>query len=179
MIRKIMVSRVYRLAAIVDESPQLKECLARDPKNQLLWRMNQRRLEGEAIRDAMLAVSGRLDLQRPRASAVAELGEGIVGRTLKVDALQRENDRRSVYLPILRGAVPEALSLFDFPEPSIVGGNRNVTTVPTQALYMMNSASVLGLSQQFSERLLSKVTGDKARGAGISVALSREPSGAG
>ena len=180
MIRKIMVSRVYRLATIVDESPQLKECLARDPKNQLLWRMNQRRLEGEAIRDAMLAVSGRLDLQRPRASAAAELGEGIVGRTLKVDALQRENDRRSVYLPILRGAVPEALSLFDFPEPSIVGGNRNVTTVPTQALYMMNSASVLGLSQQFSERLLSsKVTGDKARVVlGYQLALSREPSGA-
>ena len=116
--------------------------------------MNQRRLEAEAIRDAMLMVSGELDLNAKRGSAVEKMGEGIIGRNLKTEGLSEERCR-SIYLPIVRGAVPEMLSLFDFPEPSIVGGARNVTTVPTQALYMMNSAEVLQNSAKLADRILA------------------------
>ena len=177
LIRQIMVSRVYRLAAKVDGTTELAACVAADPDNELFWRMNQRRLEGEAIRDAMLSVSGELDLQPRKASPVVGLGEGLIGQTVKVDTLQTDDRMRSVYLPILRGAVPEMLSLFDFPEPSIVGGKRNVTTVPTQALFMMNSPAVLELSRRFAARLLASGGMDPAArvALGYRIALARDP----
>ncbi|MDB4561371.1 PSD1 and planctomycete cytochrome C domain-containing protein [bacterium] len=176
LIRQIMLSRVYRLSAKVDTSAEFTSRVSADPENTLLWRMNQRRLEGEAIRDAMLFVSGELDLQPRKGSPVVELGEGLIGQTVKVDSLKREDRLRSVYLPIVRGAVPEMLSLFDFPEPSIVGGKRNVTTVPTQALFMMNSPTVVDLSQQFAHRLLAGGSEVQERVAlGYQLAFSRAP----
>ena len=171
MIRYIMVSRVYRLSSQVQADAPVG-----DPGNSLLWSMNQRRLEGEAIRDAMLAVSGQLSLEPRIGSPVDKLGEGLIGRTLKVGELQKEDRLRSVYLPIVRGAVPELLALFDFPEPSIVGGVRNVTTVPTQALFMMNSSRVLVLSKHFAERLVSTETGNAERiELAYQLAFSRSP----
>lgn len=150
VIRRIVLSRVYQLSIAEDAN-----ALAADPGNRLLWRMNQRRLEAEAIRDAMLFVSGELDLEAPDGSIVQRMGEGIIGRNLKTDGLAEEQCR-SVYLPIVRGAVPEMLALFDFPEPSIVGGARNVTTVPTQALYMMNSANVLQRSEKLAALVMER-----------------------
>jgi len=158
MIRHIMVSRVYRLSS---QAPSGR--VAGDPGNALLGSMNQRRLEGEAIRDAMLAVSGQLSLERRIGSPVEKLGEGLIGRNLKVEDLGGDDRLRSVYLPIVRGAVPEMLALFDFPEPSIVGGVRNVTTVPTQALFMMNSGRVLQLASHFAERLIRNESDDAER----------------
>ena len=148
-IRRIMQSHVYRLSCQDDSRG-----LALDPGNEFYWRMNQRRLEAEAIRDAMLMVSGQLELQAYRGSSVARLGEGIIGRNLRTERLDVPEQCRSVYLPILRGVVPEMLRLFDFPEPSIVGGTRNVTTVPSQALFMMNSPMVLKSAQAFAKRIL-------------------------
>ena len=171
IIRRIMLSRVYRLS-----SQAQSDQLAGDPDNFLLWRMSQRRLEGEAIRDAMLAVSGQLIMEPRTGSPVQKLGEGLVGRNIKVDVLQKDDRLRSVYLPIVRGAVPEMLALFDFPEPSIVGGVRNVTTVPTQALFMMNSPVVLELSKHFANRLVSSETGGAERvKLAYRLALSRVP----
>ncbi|MGI9469956.1 MAG: PSD1 and planctomycete cytochrome C domain-containing protein [Rubripirellula sp.] len=150
-IRRIMISRVYRQSSMDDT-----DGLAVDPDNELLWRMDQRRLEAEAIRDAMLMVSGELEFEARQGSPVEKLGEGIIGRNLRTNDLAQDDRRRSIYLPIVRGAVPEMLALFDFPEPSIVGGMRNVTTVPTQALYMMNSPGVI----QYSERLAKRVSNE-------------------
>ncbi len=158
LIRRIMTSRVYRLSSADDPGG-----LAADPDNELFWRMNQRRLEAEAIRDAMLLASGQLDLKSPVGSPVEKLGEGIIGRNLKADSLQNNQPTRSVYLPIVRGAVPEMLSLFDFPEPSIIGGVRDVTTVPTQALFMMNSPDVLRSAEQLAQRLMTASEDDRVR----------------
>ncbi|MCA9137345.1 MAG: PSD1 domain-containing protein [Planctomycetales bacterium] len=172
LIRTIMTSHVYRLSCDDDA-----DALAADPGNELLWRMNQRRLEAEAIRDAMLFSSGRLDLQPPTGSPVQRMGEGIIGRNLKSDDAAMQQVSRSVYLPILRGGVPEMLSLFDFPEPSIIGGVRNVTTVPTQALFMMNNPQVIESASKLAQRIAAN--GDDPRDRvrlAYRLTLSRTPS---
>lgn len=69
VIREIATSRIYRMASTFDESHH-----EQDPDNALVWRANPRRLDAEAIRDAMLSISGEIDLERPRASIVAEAG---------------------------------------------------------------------------------------------------------
>ena len=97
LIRKIMLSRTYRLSTREDDRG-----LAIDPDNRLLWRMNQRRLEAEAIRDAMLLAGGKLDLTPAEASVVARVGEGIVGQSIKVNQLTSTAGKRSVYVPIVR-----------------------------------------------------------------------------
>ena len=134
-----------------------------DPENRLLWRMNPRRLEAEAIRDAVLAVSGSLDVEPANGSIVTTVGNGDIGRNLKTEQFTTNDTKRSVYLPIVRGVVPEMLQIFDFPEPSIIAGSRDVTTVPTQALYMMNSPFVVAQSQQMAKRLLSEQNDDAQR----------------
>ncbi|HIE99791.1 MAG TPA: DUF1553 domain-containing protein, partial [Fuerstia sp.] len=87
-----------------------------DPENRLLWRMSPRRLEAEALRDAVLAVSGTLDLSPAVKSIVTKVGNGDIGRTLKTGSFAVDHTKRSVYLPIVRGVVPEMLRIFDFPE---------------------------------------------------------------
>ncbi len=171
LIRRIMTSRVYRLSSSDDPSG-----LAADPDNTLFWRMNQRRLEAEAIRDAMLLSSGQLDLNPPTGSPVQKVGEGIIGRNINTTALTGDDVSRSVYLPIVRGAVPELLRLFDFPEPSIIGGVRNVTTVPTQALFMMNSEQVTESAARFAARIAENSDHDRQRiQQAYLLTLSRRP----
>ena len=66
---------------------------------------------------------------------------------------------RSVYLPVIRNAVPEALRVFDFAEPSLIVGRRQITTVPTQALYLLNDPFVLRQTEAIAQRLMDS-TGD-------------------
>ena len=67
-----------------------------------------------------------------------------------------ESKNRSVYLPILRDLTPEALDHFDFPDASLVSGHRDDTSVPSQALYLMNNASVMKLADKGAEKLIAK-----------------------
>lgn len=150
-IKSIMLSRVYQLAGNTNQ-----KAANVDSENRLLWRANHRRLEVESIRDAMLAASGQLDLQPGQKSVVLTVGNGDIGRNLNVSSFQTVSRKRSVYLPIVRGAVPEMLRVFDFPEPSIIAGQRDQTTVPTQALFMMNSSFVVKQAEHFATRLLSE-----------------------
>ncbi len=142
LILDITTSRTYRMSSeFRDDYFEL------DPENRYLWRANKRRLDAESIRDASLAVSGKLDLTRPFASPVAEIGDGFIGRQIAENELSRNSNNRSVYLPIVRGLVPESLGLFDFSDPSLISGKREITTVPSQALYMMNSEFVLTIAE--------------------------------
>jgi hypothetical protein len=172
LVRRIMLSRVYRLSSDDDA-----DALASDPDNTLLWRMSQRRLEAEAIRDGMLLASGQLDLNPQVGSLIQKLGEGIIGRNIKSVGIADEHVARSVYLPIVRGGLPEILSLFDFPEPSIIGGVRDVTTVPTQALFMMNNPLVIDSATKLAERL-AEATDDPRRRVSEAYlrTVSRRPS---
>jgi hypothetical protein len=159
LIREIMLSRAYQLSSDHSDANY-----AADPDNTLVWRMNRRRLDAEAIRDAVLAVSSGLDLQRPLGSPAQQI-EGEIGRRAKTDFLLKEVNYRSAYLPIVRGLVPEVLSLFDVADPELVTGQRDVTTIAPQALYMMNSPVVVGAAEKTAQNLLadSRLADDRER----------------
>lgn len=152
LIREIMTSRAYRMSSEYREDHFVK-----DPENRLLWRANKRRLDAESIRDAILAVSGQIDLERPEGSIVAELGPGFIGRSIGEAQLNQSVNYRSVYLPIVRDMVPDSLKLFDFADPSLMAGKREVTTVPSQALYLMNSEFALEAGVEMARFLREKL----------------------
>jgi hypothetical protein len=140
LVREIVLSRTYREA-----STYRADAFERDPDNRLLWRANKRRLDAEVIRDSMLAVSGLLDTSRRTASLIAELdGQSIslIGFNAKVPSDLDGSHHRSVYLPVLRDRLPDVLEHFDFATPTLVTGDRDVTNVPLQALYLLNGAFV-------------------------------------
>jgi hypothetical protein len=159
LVRGIMLSRAYQLSSEHDDANY-----ALDPDNTLVWRMNRRRLDAEAIRDSVLAVAGSLDLKRPQGSPTQQI-DGEIGRRAKTDALLKEVTYRSAYLPIVRGMVPEFLSLFDVADAELVTGQRDVTTIAPQALYMMNNSLVLQQAEKTASNLLSdsRLTGDTDR----------------
>jgi len=139
--------------------------------------MSKRRLEAEALRDAMLAIGGHLDPQRPRGSLVAKEGFVHLVYNYREERSAMNQRRRSVYLPIVRDGVPEALGLFDFPDPTVVSGERTSTTIPVQALYLMNSPWVIEQAQGAAERLLKGPGSDLERiGQAYRMFLARQPS---
>jgi hypothetical protein len=153
LVRSIILSHTYRLASTYDPN-----CFAADPENRLHWRRSPRALEAECVRDAMLAISGQLDLQPPLASAIAEEGEGPIGGPRRGLAEERivkvGGSHRSVYLPVPRDILPDALAVFDFADPSLVTGHRERTNVPSQSLYLLNSPYVTELSAKMGQRIL-------------------------
>jgi hypothetical protein len=107
----------------------------------------------------MLALAGRLDPAPPKGSPVARGGEGNVSFRFRGagpggDAASTST-HRSVYLPIVRDGLPEVLTLFDFPDPSLIIGERATTTVPAQALYLMNNPFVIRQASALADRLLA------------------------
>jgi Protein of unknown function (DUF1553)/Protein of unknown function (DUF1549)/Planctomycete cytochrome C len=136
LIRDLLLSRTYQLSSSVDRA-----AVARDPENRWLWRMNRRRLDAEALRDALLAVSGQLD-PRPADSVVAALGVQATGVGVKPNKPVR-SVRRTIYLPVIRNDLAAIFQLFDFGDSLSVNGRRSTTNVAPQALFMMNSPLVL------------------------------------
>ena len=96
-----------------------------DPDNQYLWRFNPRRLEGEAIRDSMLHVTGQLDTKM--------FGAGTLDEAMR---------RRSIYFTIKRSKLIPMLQIFDVPEPLVSQGQRPTTTVAPQALLLLNNVHI-------------------------------------
>lgn len=172
LVREIVTSRTYRMSSEYSESEFTK-----DPDNRLLWRANKRRLDAESLRDAALAVSGRLDLSRPDGSLVSEAGPGFVGRNVSESQINAETVNRSVYLPIVRSLLPESLALFDFADPSLISGKREITTVPSQALYMMNSDFVIENAESMASLLYKEMElrGPELARTAFERAYSRPP----
>jgi mono/diheme cytochrome c family protein len=127
--RLIMLSAVYQ-----QRSDDLPECKRIDPENFLLWKMNRQRLDFEATRDAFLAVAGRLD-QTMGGPPVRDL----TGASAR---------RRTVYGFIDRLNVPGLLRTFDFPSPDATSPQRDITTIPQQALFLMNNPFVIESARQ-------------------------------
>jgi len=171
MLREMLLSRAYRLSNRHEAT-----AFAKDPDNRLLWRFTRRRLEAEAIRDSLLHVSGELDLHRPQGSLVLSLPNTELGPTAR--GLGAGWEVRSVYLPLLRGSVPEELGLFDVADPSLVVGRREVTTVAPQALFLMNSEFVLDRAGAMAKKLLEPTELDQAQRIDLAyrTALGRLPS---
>jgi hypothetical protein len=151
LVREIVLSRAYR-----QSSTYRADAFTKDPDNHIYWHANKRRLDAEVIRDSMLAVSGQLDTSRRPGSLVAELGGqsiSLIGFNKKVPADLDGSLRRSVYLPVIRDRLPDVLGLFDFAEPSLVTGEREVTNVPVQALYLMNNQWVQDRAAALAQRI--------------------------
>jgi cytochrome c553 len=173
LIRRIVLSHAYRLASTSD--PKNAKL---DPEAVLLWRMPERRLDAESIRDAMLFAAGTLELERPEGSRVC-LFEGQPRREQIFEFLAEPSNSRSVYLPLLRDRVPEALEVFDAADPSFVTGDREETNVATQALFLMNADEVLAAADALAARLLAHDGKDSERIAlGFEFVLGRAPSAA-
>ena len=129
-----MLSKTYQQSHQIDP-----ENLKLDPTNRYLWYFQPRRLEAETIRDSLLAVGGNLD--------ATMFGPSVLDSSL----------RRSVYLRVKRSELLPVMTMFDAPEPTQSIGERSITTVPTQALAMMNSTFVRQQAEKLSERIrLSK-----------------------
>ena len=175
LIRSIILSRTYQLSSAHDSA-----AVESDPDNRLLWRATPRRLDAEAIRDAMLAASGQLDLTPAQGSFVATIGDGYIGKSIRPEVFaSHTSTKRSAYLPIVRDFVPEALELFDFAEPSLVVAARDVTNVPSQALFLMNNAFVREQSAAFARRILATPLDYPQRiRLAYQLALSRPPTAA-
>jgi hypothetical protein len=141
--REIMLSAVYQLS-----SEQNDKNFSSDGDNRWLWRMNRRRLDIESWRDAMLAVSGKLD---------AKLG----GPTTNLAAV--DNNRRTVYAKISRHDLNPLLRLFDFPDANITSERRTETTVPQQQLFVMNSPFVIEVSKALAARVQKEAATDPER----------------
>ena len=153
LVREIVLSRAYRLGT--DVPAGYREI---DPADRLIWRHAPRRLETEEIRDSILASSGQLDLNHPNGSPDMNLrmieirDDGPVVQSV-LEAADRSR-YRSIYLPQLRGEVPRALAAFDPVTQAFVTGQRDETTVPTQALFMLNSPFVREQSLNFADTLI-------------------------
>ena len=149
LVRELVLSRTY--GQDVSYSP---EHAAEDQDNTLLWRMNARRLDYESIRDSMLLVSGQLEASPPTGSYVQTVNVAELSRRRSPFDYQAAR-YRSVYLPVLRNLLPQEMSYFDFPDASETRGDRNVTTVPTQSLYLLNGDFVRTLARDAAGLLLS------------------------
>jgi Protein of unknown function (DUF1553) len=148
LIRSLVLSRTYQLSSNFDRA-----AAAQDPENRLLWRMSRRRLQAEALRDGLLAVSGQLD-PSPAESVVAELGVQATGVGVKPNKEVR-SVRRTVYLPVIRNDLPALFQLFDFGDSLAVNGRRSTTNVAPQALFMLNSPLVVEAATHTAEIVLA------------------------
>ncbi len=173
IIREIVLSRTYRLATDFDEKNFEVE-----PDNTLLWRANRRRLEVEALRDSVLLISGEMSSERPQASPVHAFSRNqlINAGNRQIEPWEVEETYRSIYVPVIRNQTNRFFETFDFPEPSETHGARDVTTVATQALFLMNSDFVQAHARTAAERLMAREKTDAARvKRAFRQVLSREP----
>ncbi|MGE3778077.1 MAG: DUF1553 domain-containing protein, partial [Pirellulaceae bacterium] len=167
LIRSIVLSRTYRLAGSVGvDSPDtsagtpIAAQTERDPDNVYLWHARPRRLEAEIFRDAIRALSGSLDRSPPAP------GRGLLDaynpyredefRAFKplFTPTDLEHPHRSVYLPVVRGVLPEMFQLFDFAAPDRPISQRSESIVPSQALFLMNSDWVMDQAREAARQLL-------------------------
>lgn len=150
LIKEIVMSETYRQSSSGRSDS--------DPDNRLLSHANKRRLDAEVIRDSMLAVSGVLDTSRRPGSLAAELDGQSVSLIGFNDKLPKDLDgshRRSIYLPVIRDHLPDVLEQFDVANPSLVTGDRDVTNVPLQALYLLNGPFVQEMAAALAKRVES------------------------
>jgi hypothetical protein len=171
--RLIMQSSAYQAAA---SHPQEAVAAAKDPENRLLWKFRMQRLDAESIRDAVLAVSGRLDRTLGGKTVPLRNRQFVFDHT-SIDHTKYDSVRRSVYLPVIRNNLYTLFEQFDFPDPTMPTGSRNATVVAPQALVMLNSDLVMDSAETWGAKL-AKLSADPATGirAAYEAAYGRPPS---
>jgi hypothetical protein len=155
--RLILLSAAYRMESRVNEA-QAAAAQEVDPTNRLLHHMPIRRLEGEIIRDQLLAVSGRLDREMYGASVPVHLTPFMEGRGRPAESGPVDGEgRRSLYISVRRNFPDPFFQAFDFPNPHSTIGRRSVSNVPAQALALMNNPFVVEQCRVLAQRLLTEL----------------------
>ena len=158
--RRILLSETYRQSSRgPTDRTTLAKLLQKDPENRWLWRMSERRLSFEELRDSLLLATGRLD-------------RTVGGRS--GDLASSGFQRRTIYGTIDRQFFPNTLRLFDFANPDLHIPQRSNTTVPQQALYFLNHPLMLGFAQSLAAKTASE-TSDDARIAKMFLAAYQRP----
>ena len=156
MIRRIVLSQTYRMSG--DSDPKTVEA---DPKNELWHHRPPKRLEGEVIRDALLAVSGRLDRTPFGPSVKVHLTSFMEGRGRPPQSGPLDGaGRRSIYLEVRRNFLSPFMLTFDTPNPFSTMGRRNVSNVPAQALILMNDPFVRECADRWANRAMKEGPAD-------------------
>jgi hypothetical protein len=177
MHRLIMTSEAYRMASAYENAADRQQ----DPQNQYLWRYRAQRLDAEVVRDSILAVSGGINLTIGGPPVFPSLPKELL-TSVSTGVWKKEEDgpaswRRSVYVYRKRGLVFPMFQVFDLPEQNVAAGARTVSTVPTQALTLLNDASVLRQAQLFADRVKKEAGDDPANQIDLAyrIALTRPP----
>ena len=144
LIRAIVLSRTYQQSS--NDRTDAREI---DPANELYWRANRKRLELEPLRDAMLMTAGSLDLT-------------VGGRSVNL-AEQPECRRRTLYLAVRRENLPSLFRSFDFANPDMHVPARHETTVPQQALFLLNSPFVAEAARDLARRATGETEDDEVQ----------------
>lgn len=154
--RRLMLTNTYLMSGKYDA-----KAAAADPDNRLLWRFPRQRLGAEAIRDSILFVTGTLD--RTMGGTLMNLPpRSYVTSTANADPVKYDSLRRAVYLPIIRSALYDVYTAFDFGDPTVMNGDRASTTVAPQALFMLNSPIVLSATRAQAQAILKRTDLDDA-----------------
>ncbi len=177
MHRLIMSSKTYQMSSAPHEAN-----LAKDPQNNHFWRFNMRRLTAEEIRDSILALTGRLNLKMGGPSYFPVLPDAVLATSSTKGgkwgtSAEEETWRRSVYIKVKRSLQPPSFTDFDFADTDASCPIRFVTTVPTQALNMLNSFFVNEKAEQVAERLIGEVGTENLEVVvrrGLELTLSRD-----
>lgn len=157
MIKDILLSQAFqRSTKVIAENQQV------DPENLLLHHFPIKRLEAEAIRDGMLAVTGRLNLTMYGEPIPIHLTEFMTGRGKPLESGPLDGDgRRSIYTAVRRNFLSPMMLVFDAPIPFSTFGKRNTTNVPAQSLTLMNDPFVHDQAHYWAEDLLGKGSNSK------------------
>jgi len=151
MHRLITSSSTYQMAS---ESAEDELALNSDPENRLLSRFPRQRLDVEQIRDSLLAIANKLDGLMGGKSIGLRNRQFVFNHT-STDHSSYDLQRRSIYIPVIRNHLYNLFEQFDFPDPTMPTGNRSQTTIPSQALAMMNSDLVMDCSNDLAKRLMN------------------------
>jgi hypothetical protein len=171
--RTILLSDAYRQASTFDPA-----AAKIDPHNDLLWRMNRRRLDGEALRDAILTVAGTLNPKAGGPSVYPELpGEMKATGSWPVSADAAERDRRSVYVFVKRNLRYPLFGAFDAPDRNEACSRRFETTTASQSLMLLNEKLYAEKAKRFAERVIRETPGsvESRVGTAYRIALGRRP----
>ena len=175
-VRSLVLTRAYRMSSRPGPDDSL------DPENVWLHRMPIRRLEAEAVRDAILAASGRLDGRMFGPPVRVHLTPYMQGRGRPADSGPLDGEgRRSLYQEARRNFPIPMMLAFDVPTPFTTIGRRNVSNVPAQALILLNDPFVVGQADAWAGRILADAgrTGDQRISVIYRDAFARPPTGAG
>ena len=178
MHRLMMTSKAYRMSSgFTDPGNAVK-----DAENRYLWRFRIRRMDAESVRDSILAVSGGLNPEMGGPPVFPKLQSEVLS-SMSYGIWKKEDDgpkvwRRSVYVYRKRGLPFPLFEVFDLPDQNISCGVRNVSTVPTQALMLLNDDFVLKQARLFADRVREAAPNDAPRQVDLAyrLALSRDPS---